>query len=379
MTGVKRLAALIVFLFAFSIYEVRSQTVCSQVLAEAQQDFDQGHFYGIAGKLKDCIDGGFNKAQKIEAYKLLTITYLYIDDPIGAESSYLELLKLDPEHNVDPSIDPIEVVYLNEKFTTTPFFTIQVFKAGVNYTKPLVINNYGADNTSMTNEKYEGNVGYTFGAGIDYNLSDYFSLGLELSFERRSYSYSNIVFQNDPQGYRENLLGLSVPLFLRFTYPGKKWYPYIYGGYALKVNLASRFTDLNLNNVTPAKGDTPKTEQQVNVPDLTDATDLRNTLNTALVAGIGVKYRLNYEYISFDIRLDAGMLNHTNEDKRFLLTNENPTDLQEPSTIPTTLGIVMDDIRINDLSFTVGFVKPLYKPRKKVSGVKGIRKLFKRN
>lgn len=369
---------LLLILMLLAVAESWAQTACSQKLAEAQESFNQGHFYGIPSMLKNCIDAGFSNEQRIEAYKLLTVVYLYIDDPIGAENSYLELLELDPEHKVDPAIDPIEIIYLNDKFTTTPFFTLQLLKLGINATIPFVINNYSVGNTNLNTENYEIGIGFTLGAGVDYNLSDYFSIGLELALERRSYNWNNTIFDQDGQNYSENILGLSIPLFLRITYPTKKWHPYVYGGYALKINLLSGFSDMRFDNNT-FTDDGGNATQPVIVPDIQNANELRNTLNTAIVAGLGVKYRLNYQYLSFDIRMNAGLLNHQNVGERYLLTNIEANSLEEESSLATTLGIVLDDIRINDLTFTVGYVKPLYKPRKKVRGAKGIRGIIKRN
>ena len=378
MIRLRKPVNLLLILILLSSIDSWAQTACSQKLSEAQDSFNQGHFYGIPSILKDCIDAGFSNEQRIEAYKLLTIVYLYIDDPIGAENSYLELLKLDPEHKVDPAIDPVEIIYLNDKFTTTPFFTLQLLKFGINATKPFVINNYSVGNTNLDNENYEIGVGFTFGAGVDYNLSDYFSIGLELAFERRSYNWNNTIFDQDGQKYRENMIGLSIPVFLRISYPTKKWHPYVYGGYALKINLLSGFTNMGLDNNTFADDGSSST-QPVIVPDIPNANELRNTLNTAIVAGLGVKYRLNYEYLSFDIRMNAGLLNHQNVEQRYLLTNVEPNSLEEESSLGTTIAILLDDIRVNDLTFTVGYVKPLYKPRKKVRGLKGLRSVIKRN
>jgi len=360
---VKRIsnASLIILFVLLLPIIVQGQTPCSQKLDEAQRNFEEGHFYGIPALIKDCIDRGFTKEQKIQAYKLLTITYLYIDDPFGAESSYLELLKLDPEHKVDPSIDPVEIIYLNEKFTTTPFFTLQVLKAGVNASNVTVINNYGADNTSNSLQKYKTGLGFTFGVGVDGNFNKFLSLGLEASFERRSYKYSNTFFGEDQQGYKENLTGLSIPLFLRFTYPTKKWHPYIYAGYALKLNLLSSFVDLSFDNITG------QSSQLVQIPNQNGGI-YRNKLTTALIGGIGVKYRINYEYLSFDIRMNAGLLNYQKVNSRYKLNNEDPGKLTDPNSLSNPLGIVLDDIRVNDLTFSIGYVKPLYKPRKKGSG-----------
>ena len=95
---------------------------CQEVLQQARESFDAGNFYEIPAKLKPCLDRGFNRSQRIQAYYLLTRTYLMIDDPISAENSYLELLRLDPEYDIDEDQDPIDIVYLSRKFTTTPIF-----------------------------------------------------------------------------------------------------------------------------------------------------------------------------------------------------------------------------------------------------------------
>ena len=65
-------------------------------------------------------------------------------------------------------------------------------------------------------------------------------------------------------------------------------------------------------------------------------------------------------------------MNYQKTDNRFLLENEDVGKLTDLNSLSDPLGIVMDDIRLNDLTFTIGYVKPLYKPRKKGSG----RRLF---
>src|SRR5690606_30004874 len=85
---------------------------CEEQLNAATAEYEAGRFYSIASMLKPCLDKGFTNEQKKRAYLLLTQTYLLLDDPIGADNSYLEVLRADPEFEADTARDQIEVVYL---------------------------------------------------------------------------------------------------------------------------------------------------------------------------------------------------------------------------------------------------------------------------
>src|SRR5882672_5910075 len=97
---------------------------CEQTLNQATDEFNAGHFYGIPALLKSCIDrNNFTNEQKVRAYLLLSQAYLIIDDPASAEDSYLKLLRADPEYVATNEKDPVDVVYLSKRFTSTPIFT----------------------------------------------------------------------------------------------------------------------------------------------------------------------------------------------------------------------------------------------------------------
>src|SRR5271154_2886847 len=112
------------FLF-FCFWNAGAQsTECEQTLNQATSEFTSGHFYEIPGLLKPCLDrNDFTNEQRVRAYLLLCQAYLIVDDPIAAEDSYLKLLKADPEYVATKEKDPIEIVYLSSKFTSTPIFT----------------------------------------------------------------------------------------------------------------------------------------------------------------------------------------------------------------------------------------------------------------
>ncbi|UII31544.1 PorT family protein [Fulvivirga ulvae] len=331
---------------------------CGETLNIARERFNSGHLYEIPAILKPCLDNGFNKDQRIEAYWLLTRTYLFIDDPISAEDSYLKLLRQDPEYIIDPERDPIDVVYLSKKFKTTPIFVLYA-KIGLNHSSVDVIHNYGVDNTLNSAESYKGKLGFQFGGGGEVNASDNISFGLELNFFQRSYSYSNTLFNTDNQTFQENQTGIDIPLFLKYRWDFVKIRPYVYAGFGFSYLLSSKATVKLIDRV--GSGAEDLTEIPVTGPEV-DLKSIRNNFNHFAHLGAGVNYRLGYNYLVVDIRYIAGMSNIINEEEQY-----------SNSTLLYKYGFVDDDKRLNNFSLSVGFVKPLYKARKiKKTSVKGL-------
>ena len=342
------LLIIISYLFASPIL-LAQQVNCVETLNRARQNFADGHLYGIPAVLKPCIDNGFNKNQKIQAYWLLTRTYLIIDDPISAEDSYLKLLKLDPEYKVDQEKDPIEMVYLSEKFTTTPIFVLFV-KAGFNFTWASVIHNYGVDNTNLSNEAYRGEAGFQLGGGAEWNITDHLSLGLEVNLANRRYGYSNNLFEVDDLDFLETQTSVNIPLFLKYRVTYDKFQPFLYIGQTQHV-LVSASAEVSLTD-RATSGEENLTEFPVTGP-REDLDDLRDLFTRSLIGGIGFNYRVGYNYLVMDIRYQLGM--------------ENIIDINNQFSDPDLLyryGFVDDDKKLNTLAVSVGFVKPLYKPRK---------------
>ena len=356
---------ILLLLYALSNVPALAQS-CGETLNKARDSFSAGHFYEIPALLKPCLDNGFNKDQKIEAYWLLTRTYLFIDDPISAEDSYLKLLKQDPEYEIDPERDPVDVVYLSKKFKTTPIF-ILYGKVGSNYSSISVINNYGTDNTSSTMEEYSGKFGFKIGGGAELNLSDHVSLGTELNLYSRAYKYTNGFFNADSQTFEETQLGFEWPVHFKYRWSIGRSQPYFYIGgglnYLVSANATVKLVD-RIGSDTSNPTEIPVTGPQINIK------DLRNTLTHFTHIGAGVNYRVGYNYLIFDVRYTAGLSNMVNPDSQY----SNPVLLYK-------FGFVDDDKLMNSMAISVGFVKPLYKARKiKKPTVKGmVSKLRKKN
>jgi len=338
------------------------ESSCIEVLTKARESFERGHLYGIPAQLKPCLDGGFNKSQRIEAYYLLSRVYLLIDDPISAEDSYLKLLKLDPEYNIDEDRDPVDIVYLDKKFTTTPIFVLFA-KAGANLTKPQVIHNFGVDNTALTQESYSGNVGFQFAAGAELNINDHFSLGLEFMLAQKRYLYENNLFNGDIQTLEERLLMVSAPIYVKYRIEFQKIRPFVYLGYSNEYFFSAQ-GNLSLIDKVSSVSDEDMAEFPVTGPDV-NMIDQRNSFNSSLLAGIGSNYRIGYNYVFIDIRYSLGLSNIVDIDSQY--ANEE---------LLYKYGYVDDYKRLNSIEIMFGFVKPLYKPRKKSSKKNLLKRLF---
>ena len=96
----------------FQANEIQAQRSCAQNLATARNLFNSGRFYDVEGTLSTCIRNGFNRQEKIEALRLLSLTYLYLDQYQNADSSYLMLLRTNPEYRTNPASDPPDLVFL---------------------------------------------------------------------------------------------------------------------------------------------------------------------------------------------------------------------------------------------------------------------------
>ncbi|MFA6129179.1 MAG: TonB-dependent receptor [Bacteroidales bacterium] len=75
---------------------------CSDVsLNEARKNYDIGKFSEVISSLHPCIQIGFNEKQKVEAYRLLAMTYIAIDstDQAAIETGYL--LQISPTYEAN--------------------------------------------------------------------------------------------------------------------------------------------------------------------------------------------------------------------------------------------------------------------------------------
>lgn len=343
-----------IFLAVFILISTLShaQTQCTDALARANEQLNSGNVEKIPTILFDCIDQ-LSKENKVEAYKLLSIAYLYLDDPMGAETSFLALLEVDPEFVVDPN-DPVELLYLSKQYITTPIISWAA-KLGGNISTVSVIHSNSAE-PEYNDTKYKPGGGFNAAGSFDLHFNKVVSLFVEAQIGMWQYTKTSSTFQSEPhdlESKRMNYQG-SLPLGIKFTYPGIQSFPYIYGGYQPSYTYLS-----GVNDLRKPRREAEHEEKGLNL------TNQINQFNQSIIVGIGFKRRIGkrfgYQYVLVDLRYRLGLTNITKAKTQF--------DMTQPDNRKhiTKYLQVEDDFRWNSLELSFGYVWPKYKPRKQNS------------
>jgi hypothetical protein len=351
----KRFTLIVVIWVGTMHAHAQNQEECELVLNQATEEFNAGHFYGIPALLNDCLNKNLKPAWRQRAFILLAETYLLLDDPFGAERSYLEILRANPEFVTDPSRDPIDLVYLGSQFTATPIFSLYGH-LGTNVSPVHLIVERSAFSGSNSGQ-YNLRAGVNLGAGAECHYDENFSASLEANYFLTSYEYKQSgIFGRDNISVTDRQSWLKFPLTIRFSDALGKYRPYGYVGYSLDLLLSDRatitYSDLNFSDgkVVPDMRESPILEFKPK----------RNTLNQAFLFGGGLKYKLGLEYAFIDVRYSIGLTN--------LVKVENTIEKGNLEDPVFTWGYVDNLFRMNNLSISVGYIYPLYKPRKLKKG-----------
>ena len=344
---------------------------CEEQLNAATAEYDAGRFYSIPSMLKPCLDKGFTREQRQRAYLLLTQTYLLLEDPIGADNSYLDLLKANPEFLPDTALHQIDVVYLSKKFTADPIFAFYG-KVGGNTTIARVINSlysYTSPNFP-TRDKYKLLPGLQVGVGADWNFYDRFSLSTELNYSLTAFKRERSgIFGRDVLESTDRQNWLTVPLMLKYTDPIGRIRPFGYAGYSVSLLISDKIKVLYKNTDDNPESDNPVTEEYESPS--RNYTDARNSINQSIVIGGGIRVKTGLNFWFVDLRYSFGLSNLVKEDAVFRF-NKDQEEIYRS-------GHVDDFVRIDVLSLSFGYVMPQYNPRKlKKARTKGILRNIKR-
>lgn len=353
---------LIVAFLVLSVHAIYAQQQnCAQTLRLARSTYDQGRLHELPSLMKECLKpDGFNKQERVEAYKLLTMGYIYLEEPEKADSSMLLLLKTDPYFLPNEKVDPQEFLGLYKTFRTRPIFRLGV-KFGINATQPNVSSfNPISDGSS----KYGREIGIGGGFVGELPLTDKFTLTGELLFLSKGFNNNSISQYSTSVGTVDfsNSIGtekqnwLSLPILLQYKLVSKRFQPFVEGGVS---------TDLLLNSTI--QGEQRRVNNQsIDVKSFSLSAQ-REKLNISIVMGAGVKTRFASGYLVADIRYSYGITKSnslsTLYDNQFLLFDYKLVD-----------GV----FNLNSLYFNVGYVQNFFNPKKlKSRKISSIRKKVK--
>lgn len=342
------------------IVYAQGDTDCLTTLSHAESEFSAGRFYGIPEMLGSCLKGNrFSNEEQVRVYMLLTQVYLLTDNPAAADDAYLKLLNANPEY-VPSDADPIEIVYLSKKFTSTPIFTPH-YKVGGNFSTRSILN---AETTSSTPDSTQvsrtGLVGWTLGGGVEWNATDNLGIGLEGFLSQRRFKTTiSHLFKHDDGKSEERQLWLDIPIYARYQWHKGNIRPFVYAGGSLNLLLSAKIEE-SFNDRTESVGS--EGGDQVNPTEGTARSIMyrRVFLNRSLVFGGGAKFKVGKNFILVDLRYMPGLSNVANHKRNNYSSRDR--DGLDPSL--TQFAQIGDEFRVNSFSLSVGYVVPIYNPRK---------------
>jgi len=349
----KKIIGCFLLLLTFATRPLLAQDECELTLNHAQEEFNAGHLSGIPGLLRECLEKNQNSEWRQRAYLLLSETYLLLEDPLGAEQSYLNVLRANPEFLPDQSRDPIDLVYLSRKFTANPIFSFWA-SAGPNVTPVRVIHDVRIGGEPGTRETYSLKLGYQAEAGFEYHYDDNISAALGLSFASTVFKHTthnlfgpnkDIVEMTDRQTWA------SIPLSIRYSDNVGRIRPFGYLGYSFRRLLSDNVNIKLFNRDDHLEGETVVITSNDKQSPTLNFKNKRESLNQSLFIGGGIKYKYKLDYFFVDVRYALGFKNVVNPDRRY-------------DDITYRWTYVDDDFRLDNLSISIGYIHPFYKARK---------------
>jgi hypothetical protein len=335
---------LLTFFSLFMAFQVSfaQEEECAFTLEKAEKLFEEGIIKEIPALLSPCLEKGFSKEEKLQAYKLIVLAYLFDDNKMEAEKTMRNFLKKYPEYKVLPT-DPVEFVYLFESYNVFPIFTIGVF-GGLNYAYVNVKEQYGTHNLNNNSlEYYPSGPGLLGGIRITRYITDEIDLNLELTIEQLKYGSVDSIYSFYELNVDEWQTRFSIPISGTYTFQNVKYVqPYVRLGLApsfllsANANAVGKYRDGSQENIT---GPDFSTKEQ------------RNAFGLWGLIGGGVKYKIPRGYLILDARYNIG----------FSKINSNPG--VDPESFLTWDYFYSDnDLKLYQLYFSIGYSYTLYKP-----------------
>ncbi|BDD06415.1 porin family protein [Aureibacter tunicatorum] len=344
--------------FVMSSIVVRSQekedkdAECIENLNTAKRKYDEGKIHEIPSLLENCLKSGqLKKTELSEAYKLLTLTYLYYNEKYLAIETMTNFISLNPDYKIVRATDPAEFIKLFNSFRKEPIF-LWGFKVGVNMPMMNEINGPTLGQSSAYNGSFKGKVGFSVGPEIDLHLYKGLNLSLGGIFSYRSYNFTEQLFQDNFMSINalENSYLIDLPLSFKYFFKGDKQQFF--------VSLGAYTSFLTQNSLTVQRTDVAGdiSDSSVESPSI-DFSENRSSMRYGALTSVGVmlKNKNNLNMIGIELSYNFGFNNIVNTTERYSSELNRNTML--------TYGYLDKDVSENYLTLSVSYKIPKYNPK----------------
>ncbi len=347
-----KLLPLLLLFFGLIFQRANAQnTSCAQTLRLATSTYEQGRLHELPGLLESCLKSGFTQQERVTAYKLLTLSYIYLEEPEKADENMLKLLQTDHYFEINPAVDPAEFVALYKTFRTKPIYRIGG-RAGAIATQPNVTQ---SQRSNLGDARYTRGYGFTAGLSFEIPFKGRLTFNPELVFSLQTFNYKNTSTQisGNPSIEGEfttnashTLNYVSIPLLLQYDLINpeskKPIHPFVSLGIAPNYLFsASAIPDRKLTGNQPLESKSYDTKSNYEKIDLN------------ILAALGLKYRFGGGYIQAEVRYRYGLFNTSDPSLSYKTSEMN-------WNYHYTDGI----FKLNSLQFTLGYAHNVFNPKK---------------
>ncbi|MCU0438918.1 MAG: outer membrane beta-barrel protein [Raineya sp.] len=325
---------------------VQAQNDCTTKLKLAQQTYEQGRISEVPALLNNCLTIGFDKTEKIEAYKLLTLTYLYSNEQESAQKSMRNFLKIYPDYQINEVVDPPEFISLYKSFRTNPVFQIAV-QGGVNRSFISETKRYSLDLIRDKKSLYTGDIGFQVGVGLEFAITKKLHINPSFLFIRSQHSYKHEILGYSILNLDETQNRIEIPVLARYYFFNKKRKPYLIAGGSANLMVGATGIAVRQDNVDS------ETQRQVSGPSI-DMTNQRSLLTYSAISGAGIKFEniLGRSDLMIEVKYHYSLANVTKTSARASNTE-----------LVYDYGYIDSDYNLHYASFTINYMMPYYKPK----------------
>ena len=354
MKKLLRLLTLLIFSI-FALDALAQEERCTQNLEEDQLRYDEGRIQEVASLVLNCLETNvFDKAQSVQALRLLILSSIFQHRDEQADDLMLELISTDHEFVPDEALDPVEFINLYNSYRTKPIFSIGI-KGGQNWSFNDVQQMHTVGQQGWKKE-YSIINGIQIGLLFEYEFKPRWILYPEIHYSQKRYTKEEIfmgIISNkeiSSSKIEEDMIWIELPVSVQYIFTNNtKFKPYAFAGGAVTYLISAEYPGDN------SIRDRPGTESsQVQLATINSIND-RNKLNFDAVGGAGIKWKLGEGYLTVEARFNYQLTS--------LTVDGNGLTAAEPDLVHG-LWEWYDSFKQHSAIIMFGYTKNFYNPEK---------------
>ena len=320
----KKLLPFLTFLI-FSLFATNAlaqEERCTQNLEEAQLRYDEGRIQDVEPLVLNCLETNvFDKAQSVQALRLLILSAIFQHRDEQADDMMLDLLQTDHEFVPDEALDPVDFINLYNSYRTKPIFSLGI-KGGQNWSFNDVQQMHTVGQQGWKKE-YSIINGLQAGLLFEYEFKPRWILYPEIHYSQKRYTKEEIFMgivsntEISTSKIEEVMNWIELPVSVQYIFTNSaKFKPYAFAGGAVTYLISAEYPGDNTIRERLGTG-----SSQVQLATIITKND-RNRLNFNALGGAGIKLKVGEGYFTVEARFNYQLTTLTVDGNGLTATDE---------------------------------------------------------